>query len=281
MIYAARHFEEKKKRLLTRTLSVTSGKGGVGKSTLVANMAIQFGKRGQRVLLLDGDLNLANLDILFGVKGKKSLRETLKKGESLKTCLIPVSENVSLLPSSSEVYNLNQLDFKEKALLLDKVNELEGFFDYMIIDTAPGVNEDILYFNSAAEEVFVVITPDPASLADSYSLIKILSKEKQEKKFSIICNMVRNQREAIMLFDRFYEVINRFLLAQLDYKGYVPMDLHLRKAVRSQQLISKLHPSCPSSLAIKALSENFMRLKYIPQPKGGLHFFWHQLIQLA
>lgn len=281
MIYNEGHFKKTKKTSFTKTLSVTSGKGGVGKSTLVANMAIQLGRKGQKVLLLDGDLNLANLDILFGVKTKQSLRQTIQRGESLEKCLISVSDNVSLLPSSSEVYNLNQLDFTEKTHLLERIGELEGLFDYMIIDTAPGVNEDILYFNSAAEEIFVVITPDPASLADSYSLIKVMSKEKKEKKFSIICNMVRHQREAIMLFDRFYNVINKFLLIQLDYKGYVPMDLHLRKAVKSQQLILKLHPSCPSSLAIKALSENFMRLKYIPQSKGGLHFFWHQLIQLA
>ena len=266
------------KRSFTKTISVTSGKGGVGKSTLVSNMAIHLGNKGYKVLLLDGDLSLANLDILFSVKTKYNISDILQKNLPLAKCLINVSENVSLLPGGSGLYELEKMTLREKSILLEKISEIEGLYDYLIIDTAPGIDETVLYLNSAAQEISLVLTPDPSSFTDSYALIKVMNKEKKEKRFSIICNMVRNKEEALSLYNRFYTIINQFLLVQLEYKGFVPLDVNLRKAVKSQQLILKVNPFCFSSSSIKNIAERLTGFKGIERTKGGLQFFWRQLL---
>lgn len=266
---------------LTKTLSFTSGKGGVGKSTLVANVALSLAQKNYRVLLLDGDFSLANLDIIFGVNSKYTLNDVVKNGVSLKDCIFEVSQNVSLLPGRSGMLDVHHLKLREKILLLEKVNEFEGLYDYLLIDTAPGMDEEVLYLNSAVQEIVLVITPDPASLADSYSLIKRMNQEKKEQRFSILCNMVRDEKEALRLYDRFYSVLNQFLLVRLEYRGFIPLDPNLRNAVQSQQLVVKECPSAPSSQAIQYVSRNLCGLRSQLKTQGGLKFFWHQLLETA
>ncbi len=265
----------------TRTISITSGKGGVGKTTLVSNVALSLARQGKKVLILDGDLGMANVDIMFGARAYHSLYDVIKGDKTINEVVVQVRENISLVPGGSGVYGLHNLDVIQKQNLLDQVSTLEGRFDYLIIDTAPGIADNVLYLNSAAEEIFVVLTPDPSSLADSYALIKVLNQRQGEKRFSVLCNMVKDEAEGMAVFKRLSDVASKFLYVSLDYKGHIPLDLNLRQATKTQQLIVASQPSAPSAEAMENLvkkvndSENFSELK------GGMQFFWRQLSGVA
>lgn len=266
---------------MTKTISITSGKGGVGKSTLVANTAIDLAKKGNRVLILDGDLGMANIDIMFGVRVEHSIEKVFKGEMSIEDVIVEVADNVYLIPGGSGVYDLNNLSIEDKSILMNQINGLNGHFDYMIVDTAPGIDDKVLYLNSAAQEIVVVLTPDPSSLTDSYALIKMLHQRYREQKFSIICNMVKDEIEAKMIFRRLLDVVERFLCVSLRYKGFVPLDPSLRMANKTQRLIVEFNPRSPSSLGIKEFSRKINSYNYIGHYKGGLQFFWEHLVGVA
>lgn len=265
----------------TRTISVTSGKGGVGKTTLVCNMAYELAKVGNKVLILDGDLGMANVDIMFGQRARLNIGHVLNNQCSLEEVILEVANNVSLIPGGSGVYGLNQLNVMQKHILLDQVSRLNRSYDYMLVDTAPGIDESVLYLNSAAQEILVVVTPDPASLTDAYALIKVLNQRHRENRFSIIVNMVKDEIEARQTFSKLSDVAARFLCVSLDYRGFVPNDLILRQSIRSQQLVVEAQSRSPSSLAIRALTENLRNSGRFAELKGGLQFFWNQLSGVA
>jgi flagellar biosynthesis protein FlhG len=265
----------------TRTISITSGKGGVGKTTLVCNLAHQLGKMGNKVLILDGDLGMANVDIFYGIKPKYNLYDVLSEKVSITEAIITVSENVSLIPGGSGVYELQHLSMEQRRALLDQVNELDRAYNYLIVDTAPGIDENVLYMNTAAEEIIVVLTPDPSSLADAYALIKVLNQRHDEKKFSVVCNMVRDDVEGMQIFKRLSDVAFRFLDVSLDFKGSIPMDPNLRKATQAQQIIVQANPFTSASLAITGLCRSFGHFSRDKEIKGGLQFFWQHLVGVA
>jgi flagellar biosynthesis protein FlhG len=265
----------------TRTISITSGKGGVGKSTLVSNLALALSNRGKKVLILDGDLGMANVDIMFGVRTYSSIYDVIRGEKSMDEVVVPVRENISLVPGGSGVYGLHNLDIVQKQNVLDQVSSLEGRYDYFLIDTAPGIADNVLYLNSASEEIFVVLTPDPASLADSYALIKVLNQKQGEKRFSIICNMVKDEAEGMQVFKRLSDVAAKFLYVSLDYKGHIPLDPNLRQATKTQQLILSSFPQSPSAQAVENLTKKISDSEMFSELKGGMQFFWRQLSGVA
>lgn len=269
------------RRSTTKTISITSGKGGVGKTTLTSNLAFQLGKQGHRVLILDGDIGMANIDVMFGVKPKYTIEQVFEGEMSLREVMLEVSENVHLIPGGSGVFGLSTLNLIKKRILLEQVNDMEGLFDFMLIDTSPGIDDNVLYLNSAAQEILIVVTPDPASLTDSYALIKVLHQRYKENRFSIVCNMVRNEQESMQVYQRLSDVADRFLCVQLAYKGYIPLDTDLRKATRSQQLCLKMSPRCPSSFGLRMLAEKLSNYGQLAETKGGMQFFWEQLVGVA
>lgn len=265
----------------TRTISITSGKGGVGKTSLLSNLALDLSNKGSKVLLLDGDFGMANLDIMFNVRATKNIEDVIKGRATMEDILVPVKENVFLIPGGSGVYGMNQMDCLQRQSLLDQVSQLDQKFDYMLIDTAPGIDDNVLYLNAAAEEILVVLTPDPSSLADAYALIKVLHQRQHETHFSIVCNLVRDEQEALAIYKRLSDVAAKFLCVSLDYKGFIPMDTEMRRATKAQQLVLNANPRSLSSLAIRRLSENLSRLAEVRELKGGLQFFWQQLSGVA
>lgn len=278
---SAEFFANQRTPKLTSTLTITSGKGGVGKSTLVANLAIWLGRRGNKVLLIDGDFSMANLDILFGVRAPRNLYDVLQGDVEMKDILLEVEQNVFLIPGGSGIRELNKLSDLERRSLLDQIAQLPHSFDYLIIDTAPGIDDTVLYLNSAVNEIHVVVTPDPASIADSYALIKVLNQAYKETRFSIICNMVRDEVEGLALFKRLSDVASKFLCVSLDYKGSIPSDLTLRNATKSQQLIMKVNTQAPSSLAMREVAQKLRNHSNLDRSKGGLQFFWEQVFGVA
>lgn len=265
----------------TRTVSITSGKGGVGKSSIVSNLAVQLGREGKRTLILDGDMGMANMDIMFGVRPKQNIYDVLKGEAEMKDILIDVAQNVTLIPGGSGLFELQALSVYEKQLLLDKVSTLGSDYDFMLIDTAPGIDDNVLYLNAAAQEICVVVTPDPASVADSYALIKVLHQRYRENKFSIICNQVKDEAEGFRLYEKLNEVAARFLYVSLDYRGTVPTDPILRQSVRLQKVVSTTQPDAPSANAIRKLSHKIKGFEHVEECKGSLQFFWEQLIGVA
>ena len=265
----------------TRTMSFTSGKGGVGKTTLVTNVALQLARLGNRVLILDGDLGMANVDVMFGVKSRRNLYDVISGQCDLKDVIVNISENISLIPGGSGIYELSQISAYEKQALLSEVELLEKNYDYMLIDTAPGIDENVLYLNSAAQEINIILTPDPSSLTDAYALIKMLHQRKREEKFSVICNQVADAREGERIFQRLFDVASQFLYVSLEYRGFVPADPGLRQATRKNQIISQVNRRSPASVSFRDICKKLDGFEMAPEAKGGLQFFWNQFVSVA
>jgi flagellar biosynthesis protein FlhG len=269
------------RREAARTISITSGKGGVGKSTLVANTAVKLADAGRRILLLDGDFGMANLDIIFGVTAaatQGSLADVVAGQASIDDIIVRASSGVDLIPGGSGLSSLQHLNGPQKQRLLDQVSSLAFDYDLMFVDTAPGLADHVLYLNSAAQEIAVVVTPDPASLADSYALIKVLNQRCREERFTVICNQVKDEEDGKRLFLRLTEVASRFLSVRLEYGGSVPTDPILRQCTRLRQLVSVEQPDSPSVAAMARIGRRFEGLPAQAEPKGGLQFFWNQLV---
>jgi flagellar biosynthesis protein FlhG len=161
------------------------------------------------------------------------------------------------------------------------VSSLNGYFDYMIIDTAPGIDSNVLYLNSAVHEILVVVTPEPSSLTDAYALIKVLNKYHKEEKFSIICNEVQSETDALFIYKRLSEVTERFLCVSLDYKGFIPNDPSVTKANRRQELVLDVSPYAPAAKALQEIAEQIQKGPNVERFKGGLQFFWEQVLGVA
>jgi flagellar biosynthesis protein FlhG len=266
---------------LTRTLTITSGKGGVGKTTLVSNLAITLAQQDKKVLILDGDLGMANVDIMFGKQVHKNIMSVLNGEAPLMESIAELHPNIYLLSGGSGIKELQKINDYQRQLLLDQVANLPIHFDYLLIDTAPGIDDNVLYLNSCAHERNIIVTPDPASLTDSYALIKVLHKTYKLNRFSIIANFVRDESEGLALYKRMSDVCEKFLNVSLDYKGSIPMDTALRRATKTQQLVVVSSPHSPSSLGIKSIVKQLNNVSDIEEIHGGMKFFWNHLFGVA
>jgi flagellar biosynthesis protein FlhG len=272
-------FSDSTKR--TKTVAITSGKGGVGKTTITSNLAYNLARQGRKVLIFDGDLGMANVDIMFGTKTEGSIHDVLTGEKTIEEVICKLAPQIDLIPGGSGVVELSRLDSFQRRAILDAVQDIDQQYDYLLIDTAPGIGDNVLYLNAAAQMSAVVINPDPASLADSYALIKVLHSEYKENKFSIICNQVRDENDGLMLFQRFSEVVNRFLFIGLDYWGSVPQDNVIRRSSQTQRLILKYDPMSEASKSLTQISNKLERALVKNDDKSGLQFFWEQVVGVA
>lgn len=265
----------------TRTISITSGKGGVGKTTVTANMAIRLANSGARVLILDGDFGMANVDIFFGIKPKGYLYEVISGEKEMSEILTEVSPSIHLIPGGSGIVDYSKLNHFERRFVLDSISRMPQNYDYMLVDTAPGIADNVLFLNSAAQQVAVILTPDPSSFADSYALIKVLNQKHRVKNFSIVCNFVKSEQEGMLLYSRFQDVVSRFLNVKLDYLGSIPSDMELEKATQQQRLIMRQSPLSESSKAISKICAQVERSRNHKIIYGGLEGFWEQVVGIA
>lgn len=265
----------------TRTISITSGKGGVGKTSITSNLALRLSQTGNKVLIFDGDLGMANVDILYGVKTTGNIYDVITGEKSIHEIVVEVAKDVFLIPGGSGVLEFNNLNGFQRRAMIEAIGTLPQDFDYMLIDTAPGIADSVLYLNAAAQNISVVITPDPASLADSYALIKVLHQKYKENKFSIICNQVKDEAEGAGLYQRFNDVVNRFLCIGLDYWGSIPQDTSLRKATQMNRLIMRHDATSESAKAIRMLGTQIENSGQKFVTKGGLQMYWEQVVGVA
>ncbi len=271
----------KASRSVTRVISVTSGKGGVGKTHTVTNLAISLASLGYSVLVLDADLGLANVDVLLNLKPQGTLHDVLKGSLRLDDILLEGPGGISIIPAASGVEELHELRSEEKLLLLEEIERIAHRYDYLLIDTPAGIGSDVMYFNSAAAEVVCVINGEPTSLTDSYALIKVLSTTYGEKNFSVVVNNVADETEAAAAFKKLTRTVERFLKVNVRYLGWVPADGMVRECVMQQQAISADFPSSKASLSLAAIARKVADQKPEVTVKGGMQFFFRQLLEMT
>lgn len=261
-----------------RVITVTSGKGGVGKTNTVANLALSLGKLGKKVLIMDADLSLANIDILLGIAPDYHIGHVLSGERSLPEVLVDCGPNVKILPASSGIQELSALSDWQKLTLLEQMDTLDDQIDILLIDTAAGIGGNVVYFNLAAQDRIVLVTPEPTSLTDAYALIKVLATHNQEKYFKLLVNQVRDEREAKEVYRKLVTVADRFLNdVSLDYLGSVPADESIRKAVRIQQAVVDAFPDSPAAQSFRNLARFLVDAPVRSGLEGNIRFFFKRL----
>lgn len=264
-----------------KVIAVSGGKGGVGKTNVSLNTAIAMAEQGKRVLVLDADLGLANVDVMLGLRVERNLSHVLKGQCELADVLVEGPAGIKIVPAASGTKSMVELTPAEHAGLIRAFSSLQHDYDVLLVDTAAGISDMVLSFSRAAQDVMVVVCDEPTSITDAYALIKVLSREHGVFKFKIIANMVRSLREGQVLYNKLTKVTDRFLDVALELAAIVPFDDNLRLAVRKQQPIVKAYPKSPASLAFKALAARASAWPIPALPGGHMEFFLEQLITPA
>lgn len=264
-----------------RVIAVTSGKGGTGKTNVSVNLAISMAKEGKKVMLLDADLGLANIDVMLGLHPKYNLSHVIKGERTLEEIVVYGPDNVMVVPASSGTQMMAELTPIQHAGVIKAFSELNDDIDVLIIDTAAGIADGVVSFTRAAQEVIVVVCNEPTSITDAYALIKLLNRDYGLQRFRILCNMVIGPQEGRELFNKLVKVSDRFLDVTLEFIGAIPYDEYLKKALQKQKPVVDAYPRSKSALAFKTLAKKADNWP-IPRTAGGhLEFFVERLIQSA
>jgi flagellar biosynthesis protein FlhG len=248
---------------------ITSGKGGVGKTCLAVNLAFALAHQGKRVLLVDGDLGLANVDVLLGLEVRTNVQDILdQEADPLKT-VIPVHPCLGVLPASSGVPEMANLGPEDQALLGEVLKTVAAPFDHVLVDTAAGLGPAVLWFNTLADYSLVVVNPDPTALTDAYALIKVLAQHYQYRRFLVVLNCVQGEREARKTFETLAQAAFRFLNLRLDYLGAVPADPAVKRALRTQVSFLEQSPQSRASQALRTIAGKMARLSHKWPPSNA------------
>jgi flagellar biosynthesis protein FlhG len=263
-----------------RVVAVTSGKGGVGKSNLVANLGLALTQMGYRVLLIDADLGLANLDILLGLTPQYNIKDVFSLQQSLSQVIVAGPGGLKILPACSGLPELAELDESQKMFLLNELDHYSEEVDVVLIDTGAWISRNVLFFNLAAQERLLVINYQPTSLADSYALIKVMVTRYNQNRFKLVVNGVHSPQQGETIYHTLLQVTERFLGQEvyLDYLGSIPFDQSVPRAGLLQQPVLLQYPEAPAS---KSFTRIALQLEDSPAPAvidGSIKFFWHRLL---
>lgn len=274
---AARH------RRPTRVLSFSSGKGGVGKTHTVVNVAVALARLGKSVLVVDADFGLANVDIMLGLKPAFTIQDVLEGRKRIEEIFVEGPEGIAVIPAASGVEAMCALSNLQRLALTAALEECPVHFDYLLVDTPAGIGQDVMYFNSASSEVVCVVTPEPTSITDAYALIKILATRYREKSISILVNNVTGsakgvETEAAATYRRLSQAVERFLHMSVRYLGFIPADTLVSDAIREQRALLDLYPSSRGALAIGRLASRIDGESADLKVKGGVQFFFRNLL---
>lgn len=264
-----------------QVIAITGGKGGVGKTNISVNLSMAMAEMQRRVVLLDADLGLANVDVLLGLKSKLNLFDVLEGRCELREVLVDGPGGIKVVPASSGVQQMTQLNMHQHAALINAFSSLDNQIDALVIDTAAGISDTVVSFVAAANEVLVVVCDEPSSITDAYALIKLVSSEHSHTRFRVIANMTRTVNEGQNLFNKLQLVCDRFLDVNLHYSGQVPFDENVRKAVQKQTPLIKYAPRCRASQAIKNIAQRVIEWPLPAGPRGHLEFFVERLLHTA
>ena len=267
------------RRTNARVIAVTSGKGGVGKTNIVANLGYAFSRLGQKVLILDADLGLGNLDVLLGIAPKYNLSHVITGEKSISEIIVEGPGHMLILPASSGIQELTQLTQSQKIQILKELDKMIDSVDIFLIDTAAGISSNVMDFNVTAHEIIVVVSPEPTSITDAYALMKVLSLKYAEKCCKVIVNQAGTSQQGREVFRQLNLVAERFLDMTIDYLGSVLFDANITKGVKNQKLVSDLYPDARASKCFSDLARKILHSPATRIPTGNSNFFWHHLIE--
>ena len=268
-------------RPLARVITVTSGKGGVGKSNTAINLAINFKKLGKRVIILDADFGLANIEIMFGTMPKHNLSDLIYQGKSITEIITWGPGEVGFISGGSGIAGLSNLGKEYLNYIIQNLAALDAIADVIIIDTGAGISDAVLEFLVASGEILLITTPEPTSITDSYSLLKALNRHprfaKENSQIKMIANRVEGDKDGEVLFKKLNMVVSRFLGLPLEYLGAVPQDKNLSQAVMQQTPVSLASPNSKSAKAYEAIAARLMHMENEGKVKkrGMAAFFSH------
>ena len=259
-----------------RVLAVSSGKGGVGKTTIVANLAYALSKTGKKVLVVDTDLGLNNVDILFGLTSKKHIGHVLSGKSNIEDIIVHGPEGIHILPAGNGLQELTQLETEKKMALMDELDRISGDYDFLIFDTSAGISSNVTFFCSVAHEIFLIATTEPTSLTDVYALMKVLHNRHSQNNFRLIINSVSSEREAQGVYQQLTKVADSFLKGVfVQYLGYILRDPNVSKAIRQQKVFLKIYPFSKFSVCMNALAEKIIKEKpKLISGEGNQSYFW-------
>jgi flagellar biosynthesis protein FlhG len=263
----------------TRVIAVASGKGGVGKTTVSINLALALAEKGKKVMLMDADLGLANIDVMLGIKPKMNLAHVLRGECELDDIIVTGPRGIKILPAASGVKQMADLTPPEQAGLIHAFSTIKQRSDVLLVDTAAGIASSTIKFCTAAQEVLLVVCNEPASITDAYATIKILNQNHGINRFRILANMAQDAIEGARIFQKLVDVTERFLNVSLDLVGTVPYDINSRKIAQQRKAIFDVMPSSATALAFKKLADRTDKWSVPIKARGNLEFFVEQLVQ--
>ncbi len=264
-----------------QAIAVTGGKGGVGKTNVSINLAVALADIGKRVLVLDADLGLANVDVVLGLHPEYDLSHVLRGERTLEEVIITGPSGIQVVPAASGLRHMAELSEAEHAGLIRAFSELGNDLDILIVDTAAGISDTVISFSRAVQELIVVVCDEPASITDAYALIKLLNREYGIHRFRVLANMTRSVQEGRDLYNKLCRVTDRYLDVVLSYTGNVPFDESMRKAVKSQKPVVHAYPRSPSAQILKNLAKKVDNWPVPTGVSGHLQFFVEQLVQYS
>ena len=259
--------QTKEKKSQARIITVTSGKGGVGKSSVSINLALEFKKQGKNVIIFDADFGLANIEVMFGAIPKYNLADLIFKGKELKDIIVNGPMDIGFISGGSGINGLSNMTNDQVLYLKYKLGEIETLADVIIIDTGAGISDSVLEFVMSSAEVLLVATPEPTSITDSYALLKALNSRqgysRENTTIKVVANRVQNQDDGENLYNKLNVVVSKFLDVNLEYLGMIPIDNNMSKAVMQQKPISMAYPNSVASKAFEKLSEKLMIIHFV------------------
>lgn len=270
------------KKQLPRVIAVTSGKGGVGKTNLVGNLAVCLNRMGKRVVIIDADVGLANIDIIFNLRPEYNIRHVISSEKKLDQVLVASGHGIKILPGGSGFADLTRLSEGEKLNLLSEFETLADQADIILVDTGAGISSNVLYFNSACDECVIVATKEPTSITDAYAMMKVMSQEYGTRYFKLIVNMVDSEADAKKVYASLSGALDKFLKnVVLEYLGHILFDKKLQQAVQKRSLVMDAAPRCLAATSIDRLARTLAKDPVRDGSNGALSFFVNKVFERA
>ena len=261
-----------------KVISVTSGKGGVGKTNVVVNLAAALTQLGRKVLVLDADMGLGNIDVMLGLASEYNLYHLINGEKKLNEVITTGPGGMKILPAGSGIQELSELTPNQKLNLLAELDKLDSSIDFVLIDTAAGISGNVMYFNTAAQDIIVVASPEPTSITDAYALMKILHTKYGESRFRLLVNMVRDMGEGREVYRKLSTAADRFLNISIDYIGYIMHDKSVGLSVRNQRSVVDLYPNSDAGRSYSSLARTISGWPVNKNIKGNIQFLWRRLM---